>query len=1156
MNQQQRIVFRPLWLSLAKTRQLLVYKPIAVLLAILLSPFSAWFQPANAPNPTQARAQTPTTTYCDTTLSGNVNCIFDIRGGNGTIPELIQLEKESVDAYLLTHGLPLSEGPKVYQFGRQDLRSAVRAVIYSKLLNIILTPAATRSTYEARLYRWLQEHVQANEILLGEKTLQHFNTFKTNPCAFRTDADIAKVYEFTWDPVPFCYPIGTSAIFSPFTPKAAYFKAYGLKNSFQRGAVDFPDYAAIFKDTSISLGAQWGIGLAFGAVVTGITAAALGSALSAALAAYTAAVAAVASGTSATAAAASIAAASSGYSAGFIVSGNAVSLISGTATSLAAGVGAVFIVFISMAAIGAAIFGIVNDQEQQREIDQVAADLAISRANLPDLTTYSDNFGSQKLMHTVYRFTMPDHPSSALLPSHQTSDRNFVVENGTSLTSFITTPTLTFRDWDDNQWSLTTAGNWLVGTCSSTATPSTCVTPTSLTASFRYLDATGAKWTAVPLADHNILSTKQDPITGVDQICPVSPVLGVSTALDLSKCLSYVSKKITMKAPNNTNQTVSIIPYFPPVITNPSRDFFFSRGVPSTQIITVNASPAASICVTGLPLNFSAPTAVGSCVNGNSFPITFNGALLPLTSLSSIQVTVGNGIGVEIANFSLVVRNDLNIISSSDVSGVAGKPFSFTVQAVGNPTPRLTLDPTGYTLDGLNFRDNGNGTATLSGVYTGAFLESTCIVGSCGGFIATNSSGSVKQNFRFLMSFSPDAIRVGPTELTVFPGQTQSVYFSSTGASTTVSWVFTPPANAPWITFRDLGDGTAALTAAPPAGTAPGLFEPLVAPKASGSGILTLYSFPVTVPGMPGFTSPLQSSLTVGTAANVLINASSGTVNTFLSTLPDGLTFSSGNPARITGTPAPGTGGNFGITLTASSAIGTTTKPFLLRIDERPAFTSPNLAVAYAGQPASLTVSTKGYPRQSTGILPSNAAAPTNPAYGEGMLVTATGLPPGLTGSDRNLGGIRLGNLIISGTPTTPGTYRVAVTANNAVVSPAQQTLTLVVLPAVSPTAPATNVLGLWSLSRDSSNNILVDLVLTNNGRSTISNLAIGSIRIGSSNGLFAPAGAATIASGGTAAFRVSIPGTGLVPGSANIININGTHSSGTFTSAGRVIIP
>lgn len=1142
MNKQQRTVFRHMCLSIAKMRQLLLYKPIAVLLAILLSPFSAWFQSPNSPSPFKAQAQT--TSYCDTTLSGNVNCLFDVRLGNGTIPELIQLEKESVDAYLLTHGLPLSEGPKVYQFGRQDLRSAVRAVIYTKMLNIIMTPAANRSTYEARLYRWLQESVQANEILLGEKTLQHFNQFKVNPCAFRTDADIAKVYEFNWDPAPFCYPIGNSAIFGPLTPNANYFKAYGLKNSFQRGATEYPDYGSMFVDTSISLGAQWGVSLAVGSVAAAIFAASLGASFTAALASSAAAVGTL---TAATAGGASYGA--------YVLSASTISSLSGSAAGIATLAAPVIVVFVAFVVAGFAIFSLINDQEQQKEIDKVSADLSFSRNNLPDLTTYSDTLGAQKLMHTLYRFTMPDHPSSATLPLHRINDRNFVIENPTAFISLITTPTLTFRDWDINQWSLTTAGNWLAGTCTSSATPSTCITPTSLTASFRYLDATGAKWTAVPLADHNILSTKHAPTTGVDQICPVSPSLGVSTAPDLSKCISYVSKKIVMKAPNNTNQTVSITPFFAPVLTNPSLNLFFSRGVPSTQYITVNASPTADMCVTGLPLNFSAPTAVGSCANGNSFPIAYNGAVSPLTSLYSIQVSIGNGIGTQSAEFFLVVRDDLNIISSPDVRGTAGKPFSFTVQAVGKPTPRLTLDPTGYTLDGLTFRDNGDGSGTLSGIYTGTFLESTCIIGACGGFIATNSSGSVKQNFRLLMSFSPDAIRVGPTDLTVFPGQTQSVYFSSTGASTAVSWVFIPLANAPWITFRDLGDGTAVLTAAPPAGTTPGLFEPLVAPKASGSGILTLYSFPVTVSSKPGIINWTPPNFTVGVTGSTSINASSGSVNTGV-TLPEGLNFSAGNPARITGTPAPGTGGDFTIPLTASSALGSTTNSLLLRINEQPAITSPKLAVVYTGQPTSLTVSTNGYPRQSTSALPANAAAPTNPANGDGMFITATGLPPGLTASDRNFGGIRTGTLIIAGNPTTPGTYRVPVTANNAVVAPAQQTLNLVVLPAVSPTAPATNVLGLWSLSRDSGNNILVDLVLTNNGRSTISNLAIGSIRIGSSTGLFAPAGAASIASGGTAAFRVSVPGTALAPGSANIININGTHSGGSFTSAGRVIIP
>jgi hypothetical protein len=123
-----------------------------------------------------------------------------------------------------------------------------------------------------------------------------------------------------------------------------------------------------------------------------------------------------------------------------------------------------------------------------------------------------------------------------------------------------------------------------------------------------------------------------------------------------------------------------------------------------------------------------------------------------------------------------------------------------------------------------------------------------------------------------------------------------------------------------------------------------------------------------------------------------------------------------------------------------------------VNVNEGPKITSPDLVVLFAhATPASFAVSTTGYPSISTHAVATNSGPPSSPSQGNGTFFTVNGLPQSLHASNLNVLGLATGTLAISGNLQSGdiGTHKVQITAQNAVGSPAQQTLTLQVFPTI-----------------------------------------------------------------------------------------------------------
>jgi hypothetical protein len=556
-------------------------------------------------------------------------------------------------------------------------------------------------------------------------------------------------------------------------------------------------------------------------------------------------------------------------------------------------------------------------------------------------------------------------------------------------------------------------------------------------------------------------------------------------------------------------------------------------------------------------------------VNNSTLLLKYSGN--PNTTLGDFTLNVnatGYSGAIQTQTYTIQVKSGLAITSPNTLNGTAGFPVNFLVTTTGIPTPKITADPN-LDLWGMTLTDHGNGTATISGTPPVGTLGSQCLNANlqtgqsfpCG-IIATNSQGSVEQQFTINLNSAPSANLVGPPSTNFIAGIINQVVLQSTGAVTPVTWSLYPIQTPPdWVSLKDNGDGTATLTGGPNVGTS-GAFTIYPVATAFGSYGFAL-PYTINVMNTPVITSPSAATFTVGTPEALGISDNMGTIS--VSTLPNGLSFFNGSTLSclfcaqsISGTPAVGSSGQYSVAVTDSaSSAGTATQTLALTVNEAPSITTPNLVVLFAGKPGSFAVATTGYPNLSSHTIAANSGKPSTPSQGGGMYFTTSGLPASLQASNLNSRGLATGMLTISGTPSTAdvGTHKVAITATNAVGPTAQQNLTLQVYP-YSPTT-AVNLIASETFSRDASNNVVATVVVANGGSSAAQNVTLTSAKIGSVAGTVAPLSIGSIEAAGAGVFTVTFPGSSLgASGSPSTIAINGSYTGGTFNSAGRIVLP
>ena len=349
--------------------------------------------------------------------------------------------------------------------------------------------------------------------------------------------------------------------------------------------------------------------------------------------------------------------------------------------------------------------------------------------------------------------------------------------------------------------------------------------------------------------------------------------------------------------------------------------------------------------------------------------------------------------------------------------GSAGSPITFT----STGTPQATLSQTGNLPAGVTFHDNGDGTATLSGTPTSGPGGIFTITVS-----ATNEAGTGTTTFYLKLHEAPKL--TGPSASTYTVGQAggPDLFEQISGyPSATLGTTSQLPAGVQF-TPQDGGKGT--ISGTPQNGTG-GVYDITITGD-NGTPPPATWPFTLTVNESPSLDGPASATFTVGAAGTSGAFTTTGFPKPTLtaSGLPNGLSLSGTGTAKITGTPADSTGGEYDLVVKATNGVGDdATRGVHVVVKEAPELDGPTDARLVAGSSGSVVFSSDGYPVAE---------------------LTSTGtLPAGLSFVDHGNG-----TASITGTPTdgAVGTYAITIRASNGVAPDSVIHLALEIVPHVS----------------------------------------------------------------------------------------------------------
>jgi RHS repeat-associated protein len=450
----------------------------------------------------------------------------------------------------------------------------------------------------------------------------------------------------------------------------------------------------------------------------------------------------------------------------------------------------------------------------------------------------------------------------------------------------------------------------------------------------------------------------------------------------------------------------------------------FTVGTSGSFTVTTTGVPTATLSESG-----SLPGGVTFTANGNGTATLAGTPAAGSGGTYGITITAGNGVSPNATqSFTLTVDQAPTITSASSTTFKVGTAGTFTLITTG--FPNSTLSETGALPGGVTFTANGNGTAALAGTPAAGSGGTYGITITAGNGVSPNAT----QSFTLTVDQAPAITSASSTTFKV--GTAGTFTLITTGfPNSKLSETGALPSG---MTFTDNGNGTATLAGTPLAGSGGTYAFSITANNGVSSN--ATQSFTLTVDQAPAVTSASSTTFKVGTAGTYTVIAT-GFPNSTLSetgALPGGVTFTAnGNgTAALAGTPAAGSGGTYGITITASNGVSpNATQSFTLTVDQAPAITSASSTTFKVGTAGTFTLTTAGFPNSTlseTGALPS------------GVTFTANGN----------------GTATLAGTPAagSGGTYAVTITAGNGVSPNATQSFTLTVdqAPAVTSAASTT----------------------------------------------------------------------------------------------------
>ena len=633
--------------------------------------------------------------------------------------DLVQLESDAVNAYLAEHDLPATDAHIIYDDGRPDLRNAIRGNMLSILLGIITKASSSRTTHEQNLYNWLQLLIQGNEINLYTAAISQYNAWQANQCGFTLDPQIASAINASYDGTPWCEAGFSELPPAPTVPPQGYFIAYGIEQSYALPAYQYPNFPSLTNGTALSLNEVMGVATA---ADTAIFAAIAGGAL-----------------------AASFVAADAGFlgitGIGLAASDLALALLP-TVTSAVTALGSVALAAGPLAIILIAVvigvsylIDLLNYDNTIAALNGMSATLSLDIASPPDLAAMAtDPTGIFKINQTLVSQTLPDNPSTATLPAHQSTDPLFAITpQGFSQT---VSPTLAYQDWAGINWSAQTYGGWFVQTCSSATG---CPQADSIIGSINYVDWSGVKRIASRFGN-NFVVTLASPAS-TDVTCPADQTTGL-TISPASNCLSYVTNQIQLMDPNGIPDTVTLTTQASTTTTVSANTITYD----ANGSVTVTVSSSGGTPTGDVSLSVDGGAATSQTLDGNgSATFTIGSPNAGTHTLSASYAAQGN-FGPSSGSGSLQVNqaSDSASINAPAVTYNANGAVTVTVSSsAGTPAGSVSLSvdggsPSTQTLDGT-----GAATFTITSPNAASHTLSASYAAQ-GNFAATGATGTLQ----------------------------------------------------------------------------------------------------------------------------------------------------------------------------------------------------------------------------------------------------------------------------------------------------------------------------------------------------------------------------------------------------------------------------
>ena len=360
-------------------------------------------------------------------------------------------------------------------------------------------------------------------------------------------------------------------------------------------------------------------------------------------------------------------------------------------------------------------------------------------------------------------------------------------------------------------------------------------------------------------------------------------------------------------------------------------------------------------------------------------PATGTGGIYTFT------ITASNGIAADVVQtLTLTIDESPTLSSANNATFTVGTAGTFTIET-GRDFPIATTLSEYGPLDGLMFTDNGNGTATLSGMPAAG-------TGGTYYFTITASNGvlsNATQTFTLTVNEVPSITSVNNTTFTVGSAGTFTV---ATGHDFPIATTLIATGPLDGMSFVDNHNGTATLSGTPTAGTGGTYCFTITA--SNGIAPDAMQVFTLTVVQAPVIKSVATASFIVGNPGSFNVTSTgfeSPTLSDDGFILPSGLSFTdNGNgTATLAGTPGSNTAGVYTFTIRAHNGVGSDVQTFTLYIYSAPATViSPTISAGSLTATLGGTVTDTGSgPLIKRGVVYSLTATNANPTIG-GLGVT------------------------------------------------------------------------------------------------------------------------------------------------------------------------